>query len=118
MLLVRVHPNLGGSYGVLQEVGSRIGGLFGEHVAHVRAGVNLQTPPTLPHLRATDTRRTVDDIFWLYLSYYDYMYCIFPSFILFVVPKQVQVIILYVSIFGVGIDVRIINHLELQVAGR
>lgn len=55
VLLIRVHPNLCCSHGVLQEVGARVRGLLGEHVTHVRAGVNLQTAPTLPHLSESNT---------------------------------------------------------------
>lgn len=50
VLLVRVHPNLCSSNSILEEVWPCIRGLFREHMAHVRAGVNLQAAPTLPHL--------------------------------------------------------------------
>lgn len=56
VLFIRVHPNLCSSYCILEEVGPRIRGLFREHMAYVRAGVNLQAAPTLPHLRLSINR--------------------------------------------------------------
>lgn len=41
VLFIRVHPNLCSSDSILEEVGSRIRGLFRENVAYVRARVNL-----------------------------------------------------------------------------
>lgn len=41
VLFIRVHPNFCSSYGILEKVGPCIRGLFREHMAHVRAGVNL-----------------------------------------------------------------------------
>lgn len=54
VLFIRVHPNLCSSYSILEEVGPCVWGLLRKHMAHMRAGVNLQTAPTLPHLRRSD----------------------------------------------------------------
>lgn len=50
VLLVGVHPNLRRPDGVLEEVGPCVRSLFRKNVAHVRAGMDLQAAPTLPHL--------------------------------------------------------------------
>lgn len=50
VLFIRVHPNLRRPDSILEEVWSRVGGLFRKNVAHVRAGMNLQAAPALPHL--------------------------------------------------------------------
>lgn len=47
-LLVVVHPDLGSTHAVGQGLTPRIGGLLGEDVAHVGAGVDLQAAPALP----------------------------------------------------------------------
>lgn len=54
VLFVRVHPDLCSSDSILEEVGPRVRGFFREHMSHVRAGMNLQAAPTLPHLRVAD----------------------------------------------------------------
>ena len=55
MLFIRVHPNLCSSNGILEEVWPCIRGLFRKYMAHMRAGVNLQAAPTLPHLMRQTT---------------------------------------------------------------
>lgn len=50
VLFIGAHPNLCGSYSILEEVGSRVWGLFRKHMANVRAGMDLQTASTLPNL--------------------------------------------------------------------
>lgn len=50
VMFIRVHPNLCSSHSVLEEVWPGIRGFFREHMAHMRAGMNLQTAPTLPNL--------------------------------------------------------------------
>lgn len=57
VLFVRVHPNLRRPNGILEEVWSRVGSLFRKNVAHVRAGMNLQAAPALPHLWNDKHRR-------------------------------------------------------------
>lgn len=50
MLFIGVHPNLCSPHGILEEVWPCVRGLFRKNVAYVRAGMNLQAAPTLPHL--------------------------------------------------------------------
>lgn len=94
MLFIGVHPNLCRPHGILEEVWPRVRGLFRENVAHVRAGMNLQAAPTLPHLlndkhkRPQSLRRNRNDLtlklqllakrfldnrnpFWVLVVYFD-----------------------------------------------
>lgn len=57
MLFIRVHPNFRRPNSILEEVWSCVGSLFRKNVAHMRAGMNLQAAPALPHLRGEKKQR-------------------------------------------------------------
>ena len=61
-VLVVVHPDLCGPHAVGQRLAPRVGGLLGEDVAHVGAGVDLQRASTLPDLpgQARGTKANTD----------------------------------------------------------
>lgn len=68
VLFIRVHPNLCSSYSILEEVGPCIRGLFREHMAYMRAGVNLEAATALPHLTGLNTWHTIHETFVVHFN--------------------------------------------------
>ena len=61
-LFVFIHPDLGGSHAVCQSFAPGVRGLFGEHVTHVGARVDLQAASALPNLRDINNTHTTTTI--------------------------------------------------------
>ena len=60
--LVLVHPDLCSSHTIGQGLAPRVGGLLGEDVAHVGAGVDLQAAPALPDLNQPKQQQQPKDV--------------------------------------------------------